>query len=424
MSIGSDPENDVVIDDTTVSRRHAVIHRNLFGKLSLTDLDSTNGTYVNGARVQRRTTIEAGVDLRIGAARLRIARKQRGVIVRIGRLAAMLAVAGVAGFFLTIIAIDRYAPKPEPRLNSPKIAPSPAPVVLETTAPVVEESPISESMTQPEPPWLAAVNRYRGAAKLAPVAEDSTMSEGDSKHVAYLIHKYAGHISPGGEVHTEVADDPNATPEGKLAAENSNIDEVWGSAAPVSPSWAVDDWMEGPFHRMRILSPLLKRVGYAELCENNYCAAALNVLSGVERRRHAVPLEHPIEFPSEHAEVSPSMVSLQAEWPNPASACEGYTMPVGLPITLQLGPGIDARLVSYALKRDGEDIESCGVDADGYAKEGGPQSALMSNAMREAGAIVIVPRSPLVPGAPYQVSVTANDKQYEWSFSVGSNSTK
>jgi len=336
----------------------------------------------------------------------------------------MLAVAGVAGFFLTTIAIDRYSAKSAPRVESPTVAPSFARVIVETPAPVAEESPAPESRTEPEPPWLAAVNRYRAAAKLAPVAEDSTMSEGDSRHVTYLIHKYAGRISPGGEVHTEVADDPNTTPEGKIAAESSNIDEVWGSASPVSATWAVDDWMEGPFHRMRILSPLLKRVGYAELCENNYCAAALNVLSGVERRRYAVPLEHPIEFPSEDGEVSPSMVSLQAEWPNPASACEGYAMPVGLPITLQLGPGVDTRLVSYALKRDGDEVESCGVDADGYAKEGGPQSSLMSGAMREAGAIVIVPRSPLVPGAHYQVSATVNDKQYEWSFSVGNVSTK
>jgi two-component system cell cycle response regulator len=46
VTIGRDRENDIVLDSDSVSRRHArVEHRE--GHIFLTDLDSTNGTYVN-----------------------------------------------------------------------------------------------------------------------------------------------------------------------------------------------------------------------------------------------------------------------------------------------------------------------------------------------------------------------------------------
>jgi diguanylate cyclase (GGDEF)-like protein len=46
VTIGRDRENDIVLDSDSVSRRHArVEHRE--GHFYLTDLDSTNGTYVN-----------------------------------------------------------------------------------------------------------------------------------------------------------------------------------------------------------------------------------------------------------------------------------------------------------------------------------------------------------------------------------------
>ena len=48
-AIGSAPDNDVVIEHKSVSRRHAVVVRGLRG-FAVRDLDSTNGTRVNGQR--------------------------------------------------------------------------------------------------------------------------------------------------------------------------------------------------------------------------------------------------------------------------------------------------------------------------------------------------------------------------------------
>lgn len=57
-TIGARRENDVCIDASGISKRHAVI-RVAEGRLSLEDLASKNGTYVNGRRV-RQTSIEIG----------------------------------------------------------------------------------------------------------------------------------------------------------------------------------------------------------------------------------------------------------------------------------------------------------------------------------------------------------------------------
>ena len=51
--IGRDTGNDLVLESDLVSRRHAVL-RIEGGVVVLEDLDSTNGTWVNGSRVRRR----------------------------------------------------------------------------------------------------------------------------------------------------------------------------------------------------------------------------------------------------------------------------------------------------------------------------------------------------------------------------------
>lgn len=51
LSIGRDSANDIVIDHPLASRRHARLERDENGYL-VRDLDSTNGTYVNGDRIE------------------------------------------------------------------------------------------------------------------------------------------------------------------------------------------------------------------------------------------------------------------------------------------------------------------------------------------------------------------------------------
>ena len=66
--IGRDPQNDVVLDDRRVSRKHAEIRLRL-GRYTLYDLQSTNGTYVNGRRVAEKV-LDDGDKISVGGLEL------------------------------------------------------------------------------------------------------------------------------------------------------------------------------------------------------------------------------------------------------------------------------------------------------------------------------------------------------------------
>lgn len=65
--IGSHSEADIRIDgDPTVSRRHACLTLQESGKLVITDLGSTNGTFINGKPLRRDGRFRNGDTLRLG----------------------------------------------------------------------------------------------------------------------------------------------------------------------------------------------------------------------------------------------------------------------------------------------------------------------------------------------------------------------
>jgi pSer/pThr/pTyr-binding forkhead associated (FHA) protein len=53
LTIGRDPLSDILINDPEVSRQHALLSRTPTGEYRLQDLGSTNGTYVDGKRLER-----------------------------------------------------------------------------------------------------------------------------------------------------------------------------------------------------------------------------------------------------------------------------------------------------------------------------------------------------------------------------------
>ncbi|NES22708.1 MAG: FHA domain-containing protein, partial [Symploca sp. SIO3E6] len=65
LSIGQDSLNDMVIDYPTVSRFHAQIKRQ-DGSFALFDLNSTNGTFVNGKGVVGKRILRVGDTITIG----------------------------------------------------------------------------------------------------------------------------------------------------------------------------------------------------------------------------------------------------------------------------------------------------------------------------------------------------------------------
>ena len=69
-TVGKAPENDVVLDDDpTASRLHAVLERFPAG-WCVSDLGSSNGTWVNGERIWAARRLRNGDEVRIGQTRL------------------------------------------------------------------------------------------------------------------------------------------------------------------------------------------------------------------------------------------------------------------------------------------------------------------------------------------------------------------
>ena len=63
-NIGRSSENRIILDDITVSRNHCILHI-LKDKVTLIDLDSTNGIFVNGD-LKEKVELSSGDRLQIG----------------------------------------------------------------------------------------------------------------------------------------------------------------------------------------------------------------------------------------------------------------------------------------------------------------------------------------------------------------------
>jgi len=70
LIIGRSPEVDVVMNDSGVSRRHAEVWRTTEG-VAIRDLQSTNGTFVNGHRISA-VSLSPRDDITVGALHFRI----------------------------------------------------------------------------------------------------------------------------------------------------------------------------------------------------------------------------------------------------------------------------------------------------------------------------------------------------------------
>ena len=276
--------------------------------------------------------------------------------------------------------------------------------------------------------WLGPLNRYRAMVGLAAVAADAQLSRGDFLHSHYLALNYAPQLPDlhlGADAHTEDPAKLGFTAEGAAAAPASDVDWSWDPRSAPKPSWAIRNWMQVPFHRMQIINPYLRRVGYGIDCLGAVCFAALNTGTDVDRPTTMAPSRwpKPLLFPPDGSVMDSGAFS--GEWPDPLTSCRGYHPPAGLPITLELGHLIEPGLSNYSVMRvdaGGASIEACAFDANTYVNSDPAAQAAARATLRDFGAIVVVPRRPLSPGR-YVVAITAGQR-YTWSFSIASQNHK
>ncbi|HLX38114.1 MAG TPA: FHA domain-containing protein, partial [Candidatus Binataceae bacterium] len=230
VSVGSDLENDLVIVHPTVSRRHAALGYHA-GNYTIADLQSTNGTFVNGRRIREPVPLHLGDEVAFGAAKFTLVSGTSAVAAPIKprssdyRMAG--AIAGIVAFALIGFIATRYAISFGHRSDN-QIATAPSPANLPTAVAIQEEAaptaePSLASIVEPDssPLWLRRINDFRATAGLAPVDSDSRLSDGDRKHATYIMKNFATEMLTGelgAEAHTEESSRPFYTPEGAEAA--------------------------------------------------------------------------------------------------------------------------------------------------------------------------------------------------------------
>jgi predicted component of type VI protein secretion system len=111
VNIGRADYNDLPLGDPSVSTSHAKLQRRE-GVWVLVDLDSTNGTFVDGERVQGETAIAPGASLRFGDVELSFEPTDDAL--------------GVAKGGGTVV-MANFAATPEPPPPPPRKAAAPAP---------------------------------------------------------------------------------------------------------------------------------------------------------------------------------------------------------------------------------------------------------------------------------------------------------
>jgi hypothetical protein len=433
-SIGYAKDNDIVLDASTVSRYHAVLRRRI-GGYTLTDLESTNGTFVNGLRINNPTGLKRGDDVRFGDVRFAFLTPRRSIVREFRSIRPLPLVLLSVFLFAVGFGVVRYRVWKTARLRAANGAPAP-PASAASNSVAVQSAATSAPSGPPggakapsasEPEWLALLNWYRKLCGLEPVSEDSKLSAGDQAHVRYLLTNYSEALRdgamPGGEMHEERDGSPGYTPDGARAGKQSDVDFVyWHGHQPAGlVNFAILDWISGAFHRLPLLNPNLRRVGYYDFCGGGICVAAMNAIGGADASGVRQSFPRPLQFPPADAGID--LRTFENEWPDPLTACPGFAAPTGLPITLTLGSFVPAKLERFSLQSVSPDgatskVEVCGFDATTYVNPESYGQSAGRQVLAASGSVAVIPRRPLTRGAAYSVKMTVNGREYDWTFTV------
>jgi uncharacterized protein YkwD len=293
-------------------------------------------------------------------------------------------------------------------------SPSPDTGSNQVYLPSVFKPQIDDSSPTPPPSpemdvWLVHLNSYRAMAGLPPVSNNPDWGNGAYLHSRYMVkNDFIGH--------TENSGNPWYTAEGEQAAQTSNLAASHSSTA--EDTYAIDLWMQAPFHAIGILDPRLSRVGYGSFREDDgglQMGATLDVIRGLGELPPTV--SYPIAWPADGSTVT--LTSHFSESPNPLSSCPGYQVPTGVPILLQIGSGDQTpKILAHSFSQGSESLEHCIFDETSYSNPDSSAQNLGRAILGARDTIVLIPRQPLVPGTRYAVSIKLESGTYSWSFQV------
>jgi hypothetical protein len=275
--------------------------------------------------------------------------------------------------------------------------------------------------------WLDELNKWREAAGLDPVAENIELSDGSRAHANYILENAqtsgltsvaAYGMSAGGGMHSESPGSPGFSEAGARAARGGRYVEGVLQTADLSfdrnEKEDIDGLLIVPFHRLSLLAPWAEVAGYGQAGKFPDRVGAL-ALRGREGRNAASA----VMFPPSGSDV-PFAAMRDGEWPNPLSACPGYALPVGMPVTLRMLHRAGLGPYSFTDLTDGRELPACAFDAASYQNPNPAEQAAGHQVLASEKAIILIPRDPLVPGHKYKVAIEAG-REYQWTFGVIQN---
>lgn len=301
----------------------------------------------------------------------------------------------------------------EALLGAP-LEPPPDEVVEEIADDLEEQDDAMEDQPEPteDPAWLVYLNQFRTMANLPLLTENPDLTTGSIDHSRYMV------INDKAIAHSENVTNPLYTPFGHSAARNGNLFAT--SQVQANYAWAINFWVSGPFHLLGIIDPALKEVGYGQHNQELGAFRMAGVLDvrALDNLDTPENINYPIFFPGDGTETFIVKRSLY-EWPDPLSACPGFSAPLGPAIVMMVGDGDKSPFVSdYQVFRNETPVDSCMftentyVNPDAYAQQEG------RSILDKRDAIIITPQEVLEGGATYTINIVVDGQSYSWSFTV------
>ena len=256
--------------------------------------------------------------------------------------------------------------------------------------------------------WLTDVNVFREMAGLGPVVEDTSLSDGASKHSCYMLRN--------GMTHDEVAGRPGYTPEGANAGASGNV--AVSSSTSTTDRAFVELWMTGPFHAIGVLQPHLTTVGYGR-CNDGTAAqwragATLDIITDIRESQRSARRTAPILFPGDGAVTT--LDRFIAETPDPRDFCgypKGGANPVGLPVIAMMPERLSGPVTGTI-----SGPAACSSRAPSRSSTPGPpRSPAPRRSSRAATRSSWCRARPLAEGT-YTVTAGSGTGSVSWSFTV------
>lgn len=201
VDIGRDPSCKLVLEESGVSRRHTIIQQ-LPDGIYISDLSSTNGTYVNGTKIAKATRLKSGDRVEIGAVKFEFQlappakpgqRRRRGKLFAV----ALIAIGAIILIELIALALIWWSRAPEEPIEPATATAVPPP----STTEVPDAASLTNLLEETQNQLDAKLERAEEVAKEISAAETQ-----NQEAVAVLAEELKGLRGDIDELRKELAE--------------------------------------------------------------------------------------------------------------------------------------------------------------------------------------------------------------------------